>query len=89
MEPKADDYPWRLCLAVRPDVSSKLKNGAVTKFENRCANCDGKFGLVRYHHWGMRFCRKSCKDAFLVKATNDCARMRKWFGFSARRTPGS
>jgi len=28
-----------LCLAVRPDVSSKLENGAVTKFENRCANC--------------------------------------------------
>jgi hypothetical protein len=63
-----------LRLAVRPDVSPKLENRAVTKFENRCANCGGKFGLVCYHHWGMRFCRKSCKDAFLVKAANDYAR---------------
>jgi hypothetical protein len=78
-----------LCLTVRPDVSSKLANGAVTKFENRCANCGGRFGLVSHHHWGMRFCRKSCKDAFLVKAANDYARMRKWFGFSARVTPRS
>jgi hypothetical protein len=78
-----------LCRTVRPGVSSKLENGAVTKFQNRCANCGGKFGLVCYHHWGMRFCRMSCKDAFLVKAARDHARIRKWFGFSTRRTSRS
>jgi hypothetical protein len=39
----------------------------MTKLENRCANCGGKFGLVSHHHWGLRFCRKPCKDNFLAK----------------------
>ena len=30
----------------------------MARSENRCANCGGKFGLVCYHHWGLRFCRK-------------------------------
>jgi hypothetical protein len=30
----------------------------MSKSENRCANCGGKFGLVCHYHWGMRFCRK-------------------------------
>ena len=51
----------------------------MTKVENRCANCGGKFGLVYHHHWGLRFCRKACKDDFLAKT----ARMRTWFGRAA------
>jgi hypothetical protein len=58
----------------------------MTKLENRCAGCGGKFGLVCHHYWGLRFCRKACKDNFAVKTAKDHARMRKWFGFSARRT---
>src|SRR5262249_26432486 len=34
-----------------------------------------------HHHWGLRFCRKVCKDDFLAKA----ARMRKWFGWAANQ----
>jgi hypothetical protein len=30
--------------------------------ENRCAECDGKLGLVCHPYWGLRFCRKACKD---------------------------
>jgi len=33
----------------------------MTKSENRCSYCGGKFGLVCHHHWGLRFCRKACK----------------------------
>src|SRR5262245_63427251 len=44
--------------------------------KNRCTSCGGKFGLVCQQHWGLRFCRKACKDDFLAKA----ARMRKWLG---------
>src|SRR5690349_3758855 len=29
--------------------------------EKRCSHCGGKFGLICYH-WGLRFCRKACKD---------------------------
>jgi hypothetical protein len=52
----------------------------MTKLENRCANCGGKFGLVYHNHWGLRFCRKACKGEFLAKTAKDHARMRKWFG---------
>jgi hypothetical protein len=37
------------------------------KLENRCASCGGKFGLVSHYYWGLRFCRKACKTAFLQK----------------------
>jgi hypothetical protein len=54
------------------------------KPENRCADCGGKLGLVSHHHWGLRFCRKACKDHFRAKSARDHARIRKWFGFYAR-----
>jgi hypothetical protein len=58
----------------------------MTKPENRCANCGGKFGLVSHHHLGLRFCRKACKASFVAKAAKDHACMRKWFGFASRAT---
>jgi hypothetical protein len=58
----------------------------MSKSENRCADCGSKLGLVSHHHWGLRFCRKACKDNFLAKSAQDHARMRKWFGFFARAT---
>ena len=56
----------------------------MTRSENRCSNCGGKFGLVCYYHWGLRFCRKACKDSFLAKTARDHACMRRWFGFLPR-----
>ena len=56
----------------------------MTKSEKRCSHCGGKFGLICYHHWGLRFCRKACKDNFIAKAAKDYARLRKWLGFEAR-----
>jgi len=58
----------------------------MTKSEKRCSHCGGKFGLICYHHWGLRFCRKACKDNFIAKAAEDYARLRKWLGFEARRS---
>jgi hypothetical protein len=54
--------------------------------ENQCAHCGGKFGLVSHNHWGLRFCRKACKRAFLAKTARDHLRMRKWFGLLGRGT---
>jgi hypothetical protein len=56
----------------------------MTKSNNRCSHCGGKFGLVSYHHRGLRFCRKACKATFLAKMAKDYARMRRWFGFLPR-----
>ena len=56
----------------------------MTTLENRCTKCGGRFGLVSHHHWGLRFCRKVCKESYLAKAALDHARVRKWFGFLSR-----
>jgi hypothetical protein len=52
----------------------------MSKVENRCANCEGKFGLIRHNHRGLRFCCKACKTSFLARSARDHARMRKWIG---------
>ena len=59
----------------------KPEESIMTKLSNRCSHCGGKFGLVCYHHWGLRFCRKACKDTFLAKMARDRACLRRWFGF--------
>ena len=69
---------------VRPYSPCKPEGSVMTKFENRCWNCGGKFGLVSYHYWGRRFCRKACKANFLAKTARDHACMRRWFGFLPR-----
>jgi hypothetical protein len=57
----------------------------MTKFENHCANCGGKFGLVFHQYRGLRFCRKACKDDFITRMTKDNARLRKWLGWDATK----
>jgi hypothetical protein len=54
----------------------------MSKMDNRCAHCGGRFGLICHYHWGLRFCRKACKTTFLAKTAKDHARMRRWFGLS-------
>ena len=78
MELKLQDSNDRLADAYKPQES------VMTKLENRCSYCSGKLGLVCYHHWGLRFCRKACKDAFLAKTVKDYARMRRWLSFLPR-----
>jgi hypothetical protein len=53
----------------------------MTMLENRCDYCGGKFGLVHHSHWGLRFCRRPCKDSFLAKVAKERMRTRRWLGF--------
>jgi hypothetical protein len=48
----------------------------MTKLENRCASCGGKFGLVCHHYWRLRFCCKACKTSFLRKRRSALVRAR-------------
>ncbi len=65
-------------------MTSRRDSVMTTKLANRCSHCGGKFGLVCYQHWGLRFCRKACRDGFLVKTARDHACMRRWLGFLPR-----
>jgi ribosomal protein S14 len=60
--------------------TSKSEESLMTKLDNRCASCGGKFGLVCHYHWGLRFCRKACKASYLAKTARDYACIRKWLG---------
>jgi hypothetical protein len=40
----------------------------------RCAVCDGKFGLIRYHSWQTSLCSKRCADRFKARQEDD----RRW-----------
>jgi hypothetical protein len=65
------------------DIVPPIGGELMTKLDNRCAHCGGKFGLVSHHHRGLRFCREVCKENFLARTAKDYARMRKWFGLLA------
>ncbi len=41
---------------------------------NRCAICDGSFGLIRHYSWRTALCSKKCVDRFKSRKEND----RRW-----------
>jgi hypothetical protein len=40
----------------------------------RCAICDGKFGLIRYYSWRTTLCSRKCIDRFKSREESD----RRW-----------
>jgi hypothetical protein len=42
-------------------------NGAA----NRCAICDGKFGLIRHYSWRTALCSKKCAERFKARREDD------------------
>ena len=44
-----------------------------------CVHCGGRFGMVTHRWWGSKFCKKSCRDAYLREVTLDRATIRRWF----------
>jgi hypothetical protein len=56
-----------------PNCSESLRSGRAT----RCAVCEGKFGLVRYHSWRTPLCSKKCVDRFKARRESD----RNWMGW--------
>jgi hypothetical protein len=37
----------------------------------RCATCNGKFGLIRHYSWKTALCSKKCVDHFRARHEND------------------
>jgi hypothetical protein len=50
----------------------------------RCAQCQGRFGLVRYHWYNVAFCKKICRSKYLDKLALDRDLLKRWFGYLAR-----
>jgi hypothetical protein len=45
-----------------------------------CDRCGGRFGMVTHRWWGSKFCKRTCKDAYLREVTLDRDTIRRWFG---------
>jgi hypothetical protein len=52
-----------------------------------CNRCGRRFGMVTHRWWGSKFCRRTCKDAYLREITLDRDTIRRWFGFLAQHEP--
>src|SRR6266567_1979760 len=50
-----------------------------------CDQCGGRFGMVTYRWWGNKFCKRTCKDAYLCEVTLDRDIIRRWFSLPSRR----
>ena len=56
-----------------------------------CNHCGGRFGMVTHRWWGSKFCKRTCKDAYLHEVKLDRDAIRRWFdlqGFSRGTSRG-
>ena len=42
-----------------------------------CDHCGGRFGMVTHRWWGNKFCKRTCKDAYLREVTLDLDMIRR------------
>jgi hypothetical protein len=47
----------------------------------RCAQCGGKFGLIRHRWYSRQFCSLRCRGRFLNQLAQDRDKLRRWLGF--------
>jgi hypothetical protein len=46
-----------------------------------CDHCGGRFGMVTHRWWGNKFCKRTCKDAYLRELALGRDKIRRWYGF--------
>jgi hypothetical protein len=40
--------------------------------------------MVTHRWWGNKFCKRTCKDAYLRELALDRDKIRRWYGFPSR-----
>jgi hypothetical protein len=74
--------------------SSRANGRATAKDQPRarkhqvCNHCGGRFGMVTHRWWGNKFCRRTCKAAYLREVMLDRNIIRRWLGH-AEPAPGT
>jgi hypothetical protein len=53
---------------------------------NRCAQCGGKFGLIRHRWYSRQFCSLRCRGRFLNQLAKDRDKVRHWLDFLKARS---
>jgi hypothetical protein len=62
------------------DGTVPVQGGRIT-VANRCAHCGGRFGMVTHRWWGNKFCKRTCKNAYLREIAVGRDKICRWFGF--------
>jgi hypothetical protein len=57
------------------------------KLPPRCAFCHGKLGLLVAHYWGLRFCSRHHKEAYLKEQREHRDHYRRWLGYLSDAPP--
>jgi hypothetical protein len=47
----------------------------------RCAQCGGKFGLIRHRWYSRQFCSLRCRGRFLNQLAKDRDKVGRWLDF--------
>jgi hypothetical protein len=61
--------------------SARTNGNGRAKAVNACDHCGRRFGMVTYRWWGSKFCKKTCKAAFLRELGFGRVEICRWFGF--------
>ena len=75
-------------LGSRGADTSRAVGGATAKCQPRarkhqvCDHCGGRFGMVTHRWWGNKFCKRTCKTAYLREVMLDRDTLRRWLGFT-------
>jgi hypothetical protein len=46
-----------------------------------CDHCGGRFGLVTHRWWHNKFCKRTCKDAYVRELALGRDKISRWYGF--------
>jgi hypothetical protein len=49
-----------------------------------CDHCGGRFGMVTHRWWGNKFCKRTCKGAYLRELALGRDKIRRRYGFFSR-----
>jgi len=61
--------------------SARTNGNGRAKAVNACDHCGRRFGMVTYRWWRSKFCKKTCKAAFLRELGLGRDEICRWFGF--------
>jgi len=71
-------FGWLLSQRDPIELLCEMRQPQVCKHQV-CDHCGGRFGMVTHRWWGSKFCKRTCKDAYLREVTLDRDIIRRWF----------
>jgi hypothetical protein len=65
---------WRTLTSTQDPQEARMRDRfqyRCSSAANRCAICEGRFGLIRHYTWRTALCSRKCADRFKVRREDD------------------